>query len=307
MAPAAKQEVVATKQVQNAEATSAAKTLLPEGHTAPVIVKKKTEGVSWSALMRFLFPLNLEHPESTGRLELFARYGPVDEEGRLHGGIGGSHVHTDLEIHQMIIEQCRERLFELVTKPRDVSEVVVEQLLPIAMTYQYTEAEVQKLLKKVPRDRSQRMEFAAMQDAILAEQTRRLQAVVAGGPGKKERGIRVPFQSEPQHILMAVTRRKKRNHLEERVNMEKRLGSYTTLLAGLEDNNRTDQIVANVTLCRRPGDIDDRWDRYCAIRRVGKSSYVKARNQDRADMVLDDGLSSKHAGASSLLATSMHR
>jgi len=28
--------------------------------------------------------------------------------------------------------------------------------------------------------------------------------------------------------------------------MEKRLGSYTTLLAGLEDNNRTDQIVANV-------------------------------------------------------------
>ena len=46
--------------------------------------------------------------QSTGRLELFARYGPVDEAGKLRGGIAGSHVHTDLEIRQMIQHETRE-------------------------------------------------------------------------------------------------------------------------------------------------------------------------------------------------------
>ena len=83
-----------------------------------------------------------------------------------------------------------------------------------------------------------------------------------------------------------------------------------------QDQNLQDQLVSNahglmrlpwglgwisdqfeVILCRNPGDVDDRqelsghalsvlvlrawpvfarWDRYCAVRRVGKATYVKA-------------------------------
>ena len=42
------------------------------------------------------------------RMDLFAYYGPCDDDGQLRGGPAGQHLHTDLEIRQMITELNKE-------------------------------------------------------------------------------------------------------------------------------------------------------------------------------------------------------
>ena len=49
-------------------------------------------------------------------------------------------------------------------------------------------------------------------------------------------------------------------------------------IAPLEMQNRSDQLSNNILLLRGVGSLDDRWDRYCALRQVGKASYVRGRN-----------------------------
>merc|ERR1719424_1462400 len=93
---------------------------------------------------------------------------------------------------------------------------------------------------------------------------------------------------------------------EENYAQDKRLHAYSTALADLEDcrnTSKADQINCNVSLCRHRGDISDRWDRYCAVRRTGRSGYVKARNERKGCTVFDDGLADKHPGVSSLRAS----
>jgi len=256
----------------------------------------------------FLFPSSLEHPESTGRLELFARYGPVDQAGKLRGGISGSHIHTDLEIRQMIHHETREMLFTLFKKPRETVEVIVDSLMPAAMVYNYTWQEVKQLLKPCFQEvgsNGGKLHFARMQKIILQNQRERLQALLKDkNSAYKERGPRNPFQSKPQHALLAPISKKQLNSQEEQHWRKTRLQRFCTLLAELEDQNLQNQLVSNVILCRNSGDVDDRWDRYCAVRRVGKATYVKARNQPHSGLAsMDDGLSNKHPGVSSLMST----
>merc|ERR1712110_267479 len=135
--------------------------------------EKSSEDIAEQALMQFLFPAELEQPQSTGRLELYARYGPVDAEGRLRGGIQGGHVHNKYEIKQMIIHNTREALFSLFKRERSTVEVIVDELLPIAMAHNYTRAEIKRMLRKAP-DRS----FASLQRLILEGQKKRLKTLV---------------------------------------------------------------------------------------------------------------------------------
>ncbi|CAJ1444697.1 unnamed protein product, partial [Effrenium voratum] len=90
-----------------------------------------------------------------------------------------------------------------------------------------------------------------------------------------ERGPKVPFQSKPQHVLLAPISKKDLNAQEEQHWRRTRLQRFATQVAEMEDQNLQNQVVSNVILCRNPGDVDDRWDRYCAVRRVGKATYVK--------------------------------
>jgi hypothetical protein len=266
-------------------------------------------GVTDQQLMLFLFPSSLEHPESTGRLELFARYGPTDAQGRLHNvHAGGSRANSDLEIRLMVEHEVRERLFGLFKKPRDTVEVIVDSILPVALSQNYTRDEVSHLLRGVARDGDGNMEFAneqgtGLQQVILANQRRRLQAILKDGVAKKERGPRVAFQNKAAEILLKSTQKKKQNEQEEMHTKQKRLTSCT-LIASLEEQNLSSQLMANVVLMRNPGDVDDKWDRYCAMRRVGKASYVKARNEAHTGIEInaDTGTGQKHVGASSLLA-----
>lgn len=267
-------------------------------------VPPPSSGVTWSRLQNFLFPANLEHPESTGRLELLAHHGPVDENSCLRGGRGGKHVHTDAEIRLMIKNDTREAMFAVIDKPRDTAKVVVDQLLPLALVRNYTLPEIKQILKDVPVGSNGHMDFADVQDAILANQQRRLKALVKdrGRGVLKERGPVVPYQSSARDTLMEVTRRKKISEPEEQLSRLKKLQSGCTLIAGLEEQNLTNSLTANVQLIRGLGSVSDRWDRYCALRRTGKSSYVEAKNVLRPsdDVFDDDGM--KHRGCSNLKA-----
>ncbi len=50
---------------------------------AKILKKLPVRRVRWDAFIEFLFPAHLEHPESTGRMDVFAWYGPVDDDGKL--------------------------------------------------------------------------------------------------------------------------------------------------------------------------------------------------------------------------------
>jgi hypothetical protein len=210
--------------------------------------------------MLFLFPSNLEHPESTGRLELLGRYGPTDETGCLRGGFKNAHKHTDLEIRQMITHETREKLFALFNKPRATVEVMVDALMPHAMKHQYTPAEVKKMLKHVKTDGGSppRYDFHELQRVILTSQRERLQALLKDGTLEKERGPRVPFQNQAADILSsALLNKKKLNPQEEQLVKEKRLGKYCTLIATMEDQNQSNQLLTNATIARPLGGVVD--------------------------------------------------
>lgn len=273
------------------------------------------------SLLRFLLPARLKNADSTGRLEVFARFGPTDDEGNLRGGPSGAHIHSDAELAQMASHHCREAIFEcFAPKPRSSVEAMVEMLHKVAMTQRYTEQEVRQILRGVAVDQDGRLDFSAMQDAIFASQRARLMALVKRVEGgkpvapPKERPPRTLFQSKSAAQLTEVMFKKKVNHLEEQLRDTKRLHSYCTLIAGLEQQNQSLQLRANTALVRKPGDVNDRWDRYCALRRVGRGSYVGAKNWDlhadhpsldvRFNPSMDDGLANKYPGVSSLIACS---
>lgn len=286
-------------------------------HTAPSVpsasssaVPVNLPGVSLQSLRRFLFPPSLENPDTTGRLELFALYGPTDEDGFLRGGVSGSHRHTDLEIKLMVEHNCREALFEQLKKPRSTVESLVNSLLPVAMAQKYTWADVERILQNVP-EKDGRLDFSEVQRAIFASQRQRFQVLLRRAKGGKpiappvERAPKVPYQSKAAAQLMEVTQQVKFNcQAEKETSDSRRLHSYSASIAGLEDQQQSAQLRANVLLMRGPGSLDDRWDRYCAMRRTGRSSYVKARNQPRFNPSMDEGIANKHPSCSSLMAAS---
>eukprot|EP00929_Paragymnodinium_shiwhaense_P003329 TRINITY_DN103801_c0_g1_i1.p1 TRINITY_DN103801_c0_g1~~TRINITY_DN103801_c0_g1_i1.p1 ORF type:complete len:310 (+),score=71.96 TRINITY_DN103801_c0_g1_i1:68-997(+) len=278
----------------------------PEKKSVPVRPPRPLPpGVKMQSLMAFLFPVTLEQPQCTGRLELFAKYGPVNDEGKLKGGIKGDHVHSDLEIRQMIRGNTQEALFSVCAergKDRSTAEVIVETLINVAMDHQYTVAEVKKMLRDVPTDQEGRMNFTAMQRVILAAQRQRLMELFQDG-ALRERPMKVPYQNKAAYQLTGVFRQQKRNPQEEALFLHKRLNGYATLCADLEDQNNP-QLPFNVTICRDRGSINDRWDRYCSLRRTGKTSYVSARNSPR-DPGIGGNLADKQEGASSLMSSSV--
>jgi len=264
------------------------------------------------ALLKFLFPSRLENPDSTGRLEVFGKFGPTDEEGWLRGGTHGTHVHTDGEVRTMAKHNCREALYDLfLPKDRSTVESIVDTLMPTAMSAYYSEDKVRRMFKDVRKNAEGRLDFTAMQEIIKESQKRRLNVLVKRAMGgkpiapPKERPQKVPFQSKPADVLMEVTRKKKYTNLqEEMIATTKRMHKYGGLVATLEDQTLQSQVKMNSIMCRELGPLHDKWDRYCAHRRTGRSSYVQSRNTYRFNPSMDCGLGNKHPGLSSLLVAS---
>eukprot|EP00927_Polykrikos_kofoidii_P033556 TRINITY_DN28370_c0_g1_i1.p1 TRINITY_DN28370_c0_g1~~TRINITY_DN28370_c0_g1_i1.p1 ORF type:complete len:327 (+),score=44.18 TRINITY_DN28370_c0_g1_i1:33-983(+) len=272
----------------------------PRTPTPPMRVRPVPPGVAMSSLMSFVFPSSQEHPNTTARLELFGRYGPTDKDGRLHGGVQGNHLISDDEIRGMCEWNTREAFFHVIKKPRSLAEVIVDTLLPMAMSQRYTKAEVTRMLRDVQRDVNGEMSFQSLQGVIFERQQKRLQALFRDGPPSQEHTPRVPYQSKPGHLLTSVVQKKKLNEQEEYCHREKRLLGYSAAVGMLDDQQKAHQIVANVKLCCDRGHVRDRWDRYSCLRNTGRASYVATRN-DLA-VLADDGLRNSHSVGVAVLA-----
>jgi len=260
-------------------------------------------GVTLGSLKRFLFPAGIKNPDVVGRLEVYALYGPSDDEGFLRGGIRGSHVHSDLEIRLMIEDLTLEALFKLCGG-RGCGGV--QSLLPIARSQRYTWADVQRILRSVDKTRGS-MHFSEVQRAVLESQTERLLKLLSRARGgqpispPRESKPRVPYQSRSVTQEKTIAQKEK---LSPTQHADRLLHSYTWQMTSGGGQAPAAELRSNTWLVRGPGDVDDRWDRYCATRRAGRASHVQARNQPRTGLYLDDGLTDKHPACSSLMADS---
>merc|ERR1719326_1484561 len=252
-------------------------------------------GVNMAALMKFLFPAHLEHPESTGRLDVFGHFGSVDENGYLRGGPKGNHIHTDLEIRQMIKELNREQLLALLGRPKETVETMIAELLPKAVAHHYTEREIQVLFGGVSEDENGRRSFADLQRVVLADQRRRLLTLIRGGEISRSLRMPIPYQTKPAEMLTAMCRKPKLLPNQEFIVRTKNLHAQAQLIAPLEQQNLSQQLAANVQLVTGLGNCNDRWDRYCSLRKTGHCSYVKARNNPRRFPYADDEKGEKAA------------
>lgn len=245
--------------------------------------KASQKGVKVSALFKFLFPPQLEQPESTGRLDLFAHYGPVDDEGFLRAGVANRHAACDHEIKKMIQSLNETLLYELFARPKDTVEVVVKEILPTAVSHCYTDNEIRRLISPVSADSEGRLPFRDLQDIILEDQRRRLLTLIHGGNITAETRKQIPFQNHAQKIMTRVIRKKKLLPQQEFLCKTKLLHAAAGLIAPIEMQNLSSQLSNNILLLRNVGRVTDRWDRYCALRQVGQSSYVNARNTRSTD------------------------
>lgn len=85
-------------------------------------------GVPEEAFFKYLFPPEMEQPDSTCRFDCFGYYGPCDDNGKLRGGTENNHIIQNHEIKEMGVNLNREKLFELYGKPRETVEIVVHEL-----------------------------------------------------------------------------------------------------------------------------------------------------------------------------------
>lgn len=76
-------------------------------------VKRRSEKVDVEELLSFIFPSNLQHPLSTGRLYAFGIYGPLDEEGNLRAGHKGRRVVSGWELDTMCLQFEREDILQV--------------------------------------------------------------------------------------------------------------------------------------------------------------------------------------------------
>ncbi|KDO32506.1 hypothetical protein SPRG_02983 [Saprolegnia parasitica CBS 223.65] len=134
--------------------------------------------VSLDALLDFLFPHQVQHSNSTGRLFVFSLYGPLDAKSRLRSGEKGLHVVTDLELNTMSQSIEREDIlsvYGMVGLSRDEEEEVLRQAdKHLKMIPRYTRADIEAMFKHVPRDAVGAMSFHDMQQRILQERLRRV-------------------------------------------------------------------------------------------------------------------------------------
>jgi hypothetical protein len=200
----------------------------------------------------------------------------------------------------MITQINRETLFELFSRPRETVEILVHTLLPQALKHHYTEKEVLKLFSAVPADKSGRIKFADLQRVILADQRRRLLTLISGGSILQSKRKSIPYQSyQPKNFQI----KNNQSPAEQYLARTKNLNNKASILAPLEMQNLSDKLIANCTLLGELGEANDRWDRYCAVRKSGRSSYVAARNTPRVLVGTNPRLD-RHPGCSTLVASS---
>ena len=133
--------------------------------------------VSMASLLNFVFPARVQHPLSRGRLFLFALYGPLDRENRLHSGPRGEHIVTPRELDTMCRALVREDILSIYTKESGLSPEEEEVLLAQADSSmkqwaEYDKDDVLDIMRGLPEDEYGLISFHDMQKAISAERAR---------------------------------------------------------------------------------------------------------------------------------------
>ena len=140
----------------------------PEALRASVrAASRRAMMVDLEALVRFVFPPELQHAMSTGRLLAFGFYGPLDADARLRSGHKGSHVVGRWELDTMCRQFEREDILQVYMprgkSPSSLSEAEADELLAQAdarlkvakgkaMMRQVTPDEVRELFADLERD-----------------------------------------------------------------------------------------------------------------------------------------------------------
>ena len=101
-------------------------------------------------------------------------------------------------------------LYELfLPRQAETVETIVREILPRAVGHCYSEQQIKKLFKGVPKDMSSgppRLPFSKLQDIILADQQRRLKTLIHGGAITVETRQPIPYQTLPGKILSSVVK-----------------------------------------------------------------------------------------------------
>lgn len=77
------------------------------------VENNRTCEVDVDELLKFIFPGELQHPLSTGRLYAFGLYGPLDENAKLRAGCHGRRIVSPWELDTMCLQFEREDILQV--------------------------------------------------------------------------------------------------------------------------------------------------------------------------------------------------
>ena len=80
-------------------------------------IKDNKFQVEINKLLTFLFPPELQHPLTAGRLYLFGDCGPLDEHGQLRTGYKGNRILLDYELEEQCVQYEREDIIRIYQQP----------------------------------------------------------------------------------------------------------------------------------------------------------------------------------------------
>ncbi|KAG5192673.1 putative aspartyl protease family A01A [Tribonema minus] len=141
--------------------------------------RAKAARVFLDDLLKFIFPVHLQHPLSSGRLIVFGYYGPP-VNGQLHSGQRGEHVVGDWELDSMCTTIDREDVLQVyVSDDRPLCELLAAQQEEIiaqsTVTFpQITREQVIALFEGVPRGTDNAFSFHDVQKVVVAYRDRRV-------------------------------------------------------------------------------------------------------------------------------------
>jgi saccharopepsin len=271
--------------------------------------------VDLEALIRFIFPTELQHAMSTGRLLAFGFYGPLDADAKLRSGHKGSHVVGRWELDTMCRQFEREDILQVYMpdgkSSSSLSAEESEQLLAQAdsrlkmakgkaMMQQVTEEEVRSLFDDLKRSDEGLLLFHEMQERIVEFRKESIQRnkvifpdLISHSIGKKKKTGRrqqavtvkrtsgkVSSDVAPATMFEA---NKGYNPMELATQTNRLLATRAYQICDIEHGN-SPSLTSNVRLVRetctktRPENVQHPkvWDSYCAKRGTHMGAFVNS-------------------------------
>ena len=224
---------------------------------------------TYKGLHEFIFPEHIEHPDTTGRLELLAYLGPA--EGKLFGGYLGRHEVQDGEITGMILQQVTETCRKIIGKAKDA--VVAEAVKKSFLSRRITEEELVGLVKTIPVLDSGCLDFRRLQQVVLGMHHARISEIADQLSSKSlNQGVVVKKVGYRHADTKQYTRKQKSNDV-----LMGKLHRGVFSITHVDEVASTESVRSNIKLIRPLGPFGDKWDRSCATRNTGKTSYVGGR------------------------------